>query len=244
MKRIKRFCQLSSWIIVGLAFIGTSSCFVYGAEGEPLPPGIVIGDDKGIQVQSDGNYLVEINNVLPGKKWTIDVNLMSVDKGTPYDLSIRLLKPTVEGPIDFSKAIRMTMDYNGKKIYDGPASGISKELNLQESTYSLGTFRSGDSRRLHVTFEMDSTYTKDDFQVKSVMENIWAFRAVKNHEPESIKTSETKKQVEWKKPTTLFPRTGEEWRNVLIYTCLGLFVMLMALLIAKKKYEEQKNAHK
>ncbi|ALS02949.1 hypothetical protein ATZ33_16650 [Enterococcus silesiacus] len=234
MEKIKYLCQLFSLIIISLSIIGGSPYFAHGAEGEPLPSGIVIGDDKGIQVQSDGEYLVEINDVLPGKKWTLDIDLMSVDKGTPYDLSMQIFEPALSGPIDFSKAIHMVLNYAGKEIYDGPASGISAKTNLQESDYSLGTFHPGDSKRLRVVFEMDHTYTKNDFQVKSMMENVWKFRAIKNQEPEQTKN---KKQTKRKQ---FFPQTGEEWRDVLIYICLGLFILLMAVLILKKKYDDQK----
>ncbi|MGX7265791.1 hypothetical protein [Enterococcus crotali] len=234
MEKIKYLCQLFSLIIISLSIISGSPYFAHGAEGEPLPSGIVIGDNKGIQVQSDGKYLVEVKDVLPGKKWTIDIDLMSVDKGAPYDLSMQIFEPILSGPIDLSKAIHMVMNYEGKKIYDGPASGISSKTNLQESEYFLGTFEPGDSKRLRVFFEMDHTYTKNDFQVKSMMENVWKFRAIKNQEPEQIKDKKRTKRKQ------LFPQTGEEWREVLIYICLGLFIVLIVILILKKKYDDQK----
>ncbi|WP_375179113.1 LPXTG cell wall anchor domain-containing protein [Enterococcus rotai] len=234
MEKIKYLCQLFSLIIISLSITGGSPTFAHGVEGEPLPSGIVIGDDKGIHVQSDGEYLVEIKDVLPGKKWTIDIDLMSVDKGEAYDLSMQIFKPTLSGPIDFSKAIHMVLNYAGKKIYDGPASGISDTINLQEVEYSFGTFHPGDSKRLRAVFEMDHTYTKNDFQVKSMMENVWKFRATKNQE---LERTEDNKQTKRK---LFFPQTGEEWRNVLIYISLGLFIVLMAVLIFKKKYEDQK----
>lgn len=234
MEKIKYLCRLFSLIILSLSIIGGSPDFAHGAEGEPLPSGIVIGDDKGIHVQSDGKYLVEIKDVLPGKKWTIDIDLMSVDQGTPYDLSMQIFEPILSGPIDFSKAIHMVLNYAGKEIYNGPASGVSGKTNLQASEYSLGTFEPGDSKRLRAVFEMDHTYTKNDFQVKSMMENVWKFRAIKNQEPGQIKDKKRTKRKQF------FPQTGEEWRDVLIYISLGLFILLMVILILKKKYEDQK----
>lgn len=200
-----------------------------------LPPGLVIGDDKGIAVKEDGKYLIEVNDVAPGKRWKTEITMLNVEKDVPYALSMKVYPPDVSGPIDFSKAIAMKLTYEGKVVYDGPLSGVSDQVNLQKTYLDLGMLSSGDSKGLTVELEMDSSYTENDFMVKSVTENIWEFRAVK-----------TKKPIDPDKPPIkkpgiigLLPQTGEEWRNTLIAICLGLFLVMTILLIMKKRREER-----
>lgn len=122
-------------------------------------------------------------------------------------------------------------------VYDGPLSGISEKLNLQKEYLSLGTLSSGDSKGLTVELAMDNTYTNNDFMVKSVMENIWEFRAVKTKEP-----SPSKPGTGGTKVPGWLPQTGEEWRDALISICLGLFLLMSVLLIMKKRKSEQQKS--
>ncbi|MFD1902038.1 hypothetical protein GQR36_22125 [Enterococcus termitis] len=76
-------------------------------------------------------------------------------------------KPTlIEGSLDLSKAIQMSLLFDGKEIYSGPLSGISKTVNLQDKTnpLDLGIFKGGDTHQLEAKFELDyQTYTNKDF---------------------------------------------------------------------------------
>lgn len=202
-----------------------------------LPPGMVIGDDKGIDVKEDGKYLIEVNDVAPGKRWKTEITMLNIEKDVPYALSMKIYPPEVSGPIDFSKAIGMKLTYGKEVLYDGPLSGVSDKVNLQKTYLDLGTLSSGDSKGLTVELEMDSSYTENDFMVKSVTENIWEFRAVKTEKP-----IEPGKKPPIKKPGIigLLPQTGEEWRNTLIGICLGLFLLMSILLILKKRREERR----
>lgn len=201
-----------------------------------LPPGMVIGDDKGIDVKENGKYLMEVNDVTPGKRWKTEVTMLNIEKDIPYALSMKIYPPDVSGPIDFSKAISMKLTYDGEVMYQGPLSGVSDKVNLQKTYLDLGVLSSGQSKGLTVELEMDSSYTENDFMVKSVMENIWEFRAVK------IKSPIVPVKPPIKKPGIIgvLPQTGEEWRNTLIGICLGLFLVMTILLILKKRREERR----
>lgn len=204
------------------------------AQEVQLPPGIVIGDDKGIHVNHEGEYLVDIRDILPGKKWKTTIHLMNVERDEPYVLTLQIKPPVVHGPIDFSKAIAMKLDYDGKTIYEGTVAGTGNQIDLQKKPYSLGVYRSGDSHVLQVSFVMDDTYTVQDFQEKSVTENVWVFRAEKA-KIDSPSSSIFKGRL---------PRTGEEWRDFLLYSCLGLFLLLIVLLLIKKEMEKIKQRNK
>ncbi|MTD38338.1 LPXTG cell wall anchor domain-containing protein [Erwinia sp. CPCC 100877] len=60
------------------------------------------------------------------------------------------------------------------------------------------------------------------------MENVWNFYAVKTK-------STDPKQNENNKPIGKLPQTGEEWRQMILYVCLGLFLLLIVLLFGKEK---------
>lgn len=226
-------------LLIATMMLFLSPLAVQAAVNE-LPSGIVIGDDKGIQAQTDGTYFMEVNNVLPGEKWQTELSILNVEKDVPYELTMQVIDSTWSGPIDFSTAISMKMTYDGTVIYEGPLSGVSEKRNIQKDPINLGTFYSGDSRTLKIELEMDSRYTKNDFQEKSMTDNVWEFVAIKKKDP-----GNPEKPINPNKPTKpskpgFLPQTGEEWRNTLIYFIVGMFLILIVALVVKKRWDEKK----
>jgi hypothetical protein len=43
------------------------SPIVVSAKGDNLPSGVLIGDDDGFRVESDGYYFIEENGIMPGQ---------------------------------------------------------------------------------------------------------------------------------------------------------------------------------
>lgn len=154
-----------------------------------LPPRMVIGDDQGIKVQTNGSYFVEIRDVEPGKKWSTKITMINLEKEIPYRLTLHVNKPKlIEGTLDLSKEIQMKLIYENQLIYEGPLSGVSAKKNLQDAStpIDLGLFKSGETRMLEVQFELDGEkYTNRDFFQKNIMENEWVFKAVKTTLPET-----------------------------------------------------------
>lgn len=210
-----------------------------------LPPGIVAGDDQGIKIQNDGHYLIDIRDVAPGKKWSTKITIINIEKDIPYLLTMSIGKPTmVKGTLDLSKAIQMTLIYENKEVYKGPLSGVNKTLNLQDQStpLNLGIFKGGDTKMLEAHFELDGkSYTNRDFFEKNVVENSWHFKAVKTILPDTSDPDQPEKTSSENLINKLrLPNTGEEWRNTLIFSCIGLFLLLISLLIGKHKKEEKK----
>lgn len=198
-----------------------------------LPPAMIIGDNNGIKVNRKGNYLIYVEDVLPGKEWSIKITAINTEKSTSYRLRMFVEKPTIiSGNIDLSKAIQMKLIYDGKLLYDGPLSGVSKKLNLQDQLHplDLGVFHSGDSKMIEAKFKLDGEkYTNKDFLIKNSVENNWHFHAVKSKQvPNTGKTTSS--------IVDFFPKTGEEWRETLLFICLGLFILLLIILIANYQF--------
>lgn len=200
--------------------------------GQELPPGMVVGDENGIHANKNGEYLVKVTDVMPGQEWHKSISLLNMEKDVPYQLTMLISPPEVSGSLDLSEAIKMKLTYQNKVIYDGPASGISKDVNLQNKPLDLGMFHSGDSRALLVDYSISGEYTNQDFEVRNKMSNVWTFYAVKSKDP-------VKPKPDTKKPTRIksigrLPLTGETIRKAMIILCIGMLIVLIALLIWKK----------
>ncbi|MBO0467148.1 hypothetical protein JZO73_06330 [Enterococcus plantarum] len=245
---MERTFKEARWLVVGLYLLISLSLALNPIEVNSesnLPPGIVAGDDQGIKIKNDGQYLVDIRDVAPGKKWSTKITIINMEKDIPYHLTMQISKPTiVEGSLDLSKAIQMTLIYERKEVYKGPLSGVNKSLNLQDKStpLNLGTFKSGDTKMLEAYFELDGKeYTNRDFFEKNVVENIWYFNAIKTTLPETKDPDDPEKPfIENILSKLKLPHTGEEWRNALIFSCIGLFLILISLLIIKHKKQEKK----
>lgn len=224
-----------------------------------LPDSVVIGDNDGIQVESDGEYLMEIDDILPGQSFEKTISIMNIDEnGDPFELFFWIDPPKqIEGPINFAEVMSMDIDYQEKTIFEGKVSGIGN-INLQKEEYSLGIFKAGDSRALKVFMKMDKNLTAKDYETRSVTENVWHFRAIRKDEPTNPTTEPTDSTddsgnpvnptkpggsgggTDGKKPLIRFPQTGEEWRDMLIYSCIGMLFVVIALLLLRHSYQERK----
>lgn len=235
------------FLIVLILLIGLLSPFKpVEAKGESaLPSGMIVGDDQGIKVKSDGKYLIDIQDVAPGKQWSIKITILNVEKDIPYQLTMTSSKPTlIEGSLDLSKAIQMTLLFDGKEVYQGPLSGIGQTVNLQDQSkpLNLGIFKSGDTHLLEANFELDGkSYTNRDFFKKNIVENVWQFKAIKTVLPDTKEPDpDTPKTIiDRLKDMVSLPKTGEEWREAILFTCIGLFLILVILLVLKYKRNEK-----
>ncbi|MBO0422354.1 hypothetical protein [Enterococcus plantarum] len=239
--RNKNWVMTVLFVLIGLLFILKP---VEANSESNLPSGIVAGDDQGIKIKNDGQYLIDFRDVEPGKKWVTKITIINIEEDIPYHLTMSISKPTlIEGSLDLSQAIKMTLIYDGQERYKGPLSGVTKTVNLQDKStpLNLGTFKGGDTKMLEAHFELDGKmYTNRDFFKKNIVENIWYFKAVKNKLPDTKDPDEQDKPLAEKLMSKIkFPRTGEEWRNAMIFSCIGLFLILVFLLILKHKKQEE-----
>ncbi|WP_348921025.1 hypothetical protein [Enterococcus rotai] len=221
----KRWVRIFCLLLLGMiVFAGIPK----QAQAQELPKGMVIGDEQGIVAKKNGEYLMEVKDVMPGKNWHTTISMVNMEKGIPYKLTMLISPSKVSGDLDLSKSIQMTLTYQNKQIYQGPISGVSRDLDLQRTPLDLGVFQAGDSRALEVDFSLSGKYTKEDFAVKNLMENVWTFYAVATTNTLTPKMH------------GIFPATGEAIKQGMIFLCLGLFIVLIILLIWKSKRKKNK----
>lgn len=207
------------------------------ANTNTLPTGFLIGDEQGIKVERDGKYFIEVNDVMPGKKWTKKISLVNLEEKDKYSLTMAISNPRTKGKIDLSQEIAMELIYDGKKVYEGPLMGINAEINLQKEILDLGVFTPGTSRSLIANFTVSSKLTNQDFSEKNVVDIDWTFYAIKTTVDTSTSDSLTKPKVIKK---GIFPNTGEEVKRMLLFFCIGLYLILTAMLILKKRQDQKK----
>ena len=124
--------------LVAVVFFGASidaSAATLAAEGTQtsLPAGILIGDEHGIGVDNDGYYYIDAKGLKPGdvieKTLTLQ-NMSQSDQTTegksPYTLTMTSEPLLTKGPEDLLDKVALTLELNGKTIYQGPSRGPSR----------------------------------------------------------------------------------------------------------------------
>ncbi len=217
-----------------LPLLFLTSCFfmLSTARAQELPSSLLIGDNEGIKVQNNGEYFVNVTDVMPGKSWYKKLTIQNTEKDVPYSLTLQISPAKVSGILDLSKAIQMKLTYEGKIVYEGPASGINDTQNLQQTPLSLGTFASGDKRTFEVEYSLSEKYTSKDFEVKNTMENVWTFSAIKK------KSSLPSTGGNTNKPLGNLPMTNEQLKSGMV---IGLLLLgLWAILLILRKRTQQR----
>lgn len=194
-----------------------------------LPSGLVIADDLGIIVSREGDYFVDMPNVLPGDVYTKEITIRSTDEKEPFDIGLRVKKIDSQGDIDFNQHVLVTLRLDGKKIYSGPLLG-NGNFDWSKESLPLGTYAFGTDRVLNATFVVDKELNTKSYAKISEMKYEWKFIAVRNDKP-------VEKPI--KKPIIKLPQTGEEWRELLYKILVGLLLILISLLLWKQKKRDR-----
>lgn len=207
---------------------------------QTLPSSVLIGDNEGIKVQNDGEYFVDVTDVMPGKNWYKKLTIQNTEKDVPYTLDLRISPAKVSGILDLSKAIQMKLTYEGQIVYEGPASGINETQNLQKTPLDLGTFASGDTRIFEVEYSLSDKYTSKDFAVRNKMENIWTFSAIKKKQsgkPDQPGTFPGTGSNN--RPFGNLPMTNEQLKSGMLIS-LGLLIIWAVCLIIINRMKNKK----
>lgn len=200
-----------------------------------LPYGSIITDNKGVTVETDGKYLVDIENALPGETYEKEFMVRSAEKVDPYELSLRVKKIESSGNIDWNEHVLLTLTLDGKQIYQGKLLGDEKK-DWSKEDLLLGKFEYGTERKLVATFKIDKTLTNDDFSKNNTLSYNWQFIATRKGVPIEDNTKPNK-------PLLRLPQTGEEWREFIYRAIAGMLLILLAILVWKnrRKHHEAEN---
>ncbi|MFK4566559.1 LPXTG cell wall anchor domain-containing protein [Enterococcus sp. UD-01] len=234
---IQRRTTLIIYSLLSLLLVFTGNTLFAVAE-KTLPPGVVIGDEAGVHATSEGEYFVDLPNVLPGEKYEKTITIRSMDVKEPFELGMIAVPKASKGIIDFDKQITLTLVVDGKTIYQGPLLGDGK-TDWTVQPLKIGICEYGKDQILTATFEVNSELSAQDYTEESQLLYHWKFVGTKNQP--KLPNTKSDASSSNTKPKELFPMTGEEIKQWIYKLLTGLLLVLIAVLLWKKRKEQQKN---
>lgn len=258
---IKRIAVLSSILCFCFLFCGAWSA----QAAKALPPGMVIGDSEGMYATSDGEYYVDLVDILPGEVYEKEITIRSLDLEEPFSLGLMVEELETTGLVNWKDHITMTLNLDGEELYQGPLLGDASR-DWTKTPLELGVCTYGTDQILKATFEIDSALTNKDFQAKSTLTFAWTFVGTKDQPEEPTKPTDSTDPTDSVDPAPStdsstsgelsktnpdspsggssaspssgkrLPQTGEQ----IVYMFLtGLLLVLIALFLWRKRREEE-----
>lgn len=221
-------------------FVGPSQ-----VSAKELPPGLVIGDQQGFYATSEGEYFIELDNVLPGETYTKTITIRNVDLKEGFEVFLQPRAGTGEGPINFEEVTTVQLTQDGTTLYEG---GLlkSETVDWENKPLSLGIYESGGESVLKATFTVDKNLGLKDYKTSSNYTFYWVFTAQAKEATVATTDSTGKKPILIKPKTTpkdpilgWLPKTGEEWENFLYKLCAGLFLLALVVLVFWRHNKDQ-----
>lgn len=231
-----------------LCLVAGFGCGRISDAAQTLPPGMVIGDSEGIYASSEGEYGIDLDDLLPGETYEKEITIRSLDLEEPFSLGLLVEPISSEGPIAWEEHIALTLTLDDEEIYQGPLLGDGS-FDWTKTPLELGVCKYGTDKLLKATFVTDKTLSMDQFREVSELTFHWTFVGTKDQpptpssEPPASIPPEPVTPGEPKQPASVpkqigkrLPQTGEQ----LVYMFMsGLLLVLIALFLWKKRREEE-----
>ncbi len=249
MKLTCRFIKVVWMLIVTVAVGSFMVGDVYEASSA-LPPSLIIGDTDGFYAEKDGEYLIELTDMMPGEEFVKEIIIRNVNLKEGFDVRLMVEPGEGTGPIDFTKEVEVELLLDDTLIYEGGILG-SSTLDLTKDQLELGLYESGKERTLTAKFKLSSQLGLADFKEESIYEYKWLFIAKGTDDtvPSTSSSDSSSSQAGdssssgggtgTKKP--FLPQTGEEWENLLYRVCTGLLIILIVVIIVRKKNQQRRD---
>lgn len=196
------------------------------AKGDNLPSGVLIGDDDGFRVESDGYYFIEEKGIMPGHSFTRKISIgnyseqlkmpITIEMGIDYDKN----PPVVKGQENLLSLIQVTYKIDDKILYEGSLDGSGIKNNRdKKQPVTLGSFKQGETAVLIADFKVPQDVDVRKWGSENSVEYYNVFHA---------KRDPQEKEPEKKKPglAGLLPQTGEDLAFLLLGTSLGFLIIM------------------
>ncbi|MEO1769998.1 LPXTG cell wall anchor domain-containing protein [Candidatus Enterococcus ferrettii] len=261
-----KFIKIIVVSLMGLfVFLLSFGKVIVSEAASTLPPGMVIADSEGIYATSEGEYYIDLVDVLPGESYEKEITIRSLDLEEPFSLGLRVEEVTSKGSVFWKEHITLTLTLDGKEIYHGPILG-DDTFDWSKVPLELGVCKYGSDKILRATFTLDSSLTNEDLREASNLDFYWTFVGTKDQQPTKPTgsteplTSDSSTPISSDSGTRSgpepsrgdmpntggnpqasgsgkrLPQTGEE----IVYMFLsGMLLVLIALFLWKKRREEE-----
>lgn len=182
--------RIKKWIALAICCLAVISGTAGRAAAVGLPAGFLIGDQDGISVSADGEYIINAVGLMPGDVLTKAITIRDLTDNLETTLTMHAEPLETSGPIDLLDAIHLTLelvDNKGKttKLYDGRVRG-DEDTNMIKNPLQLGVYKTGDQATLNVRLVVDENIVPTE--ELSVAEVKWIFNAVRAVPPDPPKT--------------------------------------------------------
>lgn len=256
---IRRIIVIVCTFLISLLFLLTPEALQSFA-ATSLPSGVVIGDDSGVYATSEGEYFVDIPKAVAGESYVKEITIRSLDVEEPFELGLLVDKVSSKGSMDFNEHMTMTLTMDGDELYRGPVLGNDKtDWTVEPLVLCICDY--GTDHILEARFEMADGLSIENFKEASELLFAWTFVATKNQpspsdpsdssgsngpsEPTTPSEELPNTSAESKSPIAatidrLLPKTGEEMENVLLKLVAGIWLVIIAVILWKRRkdYEE------
>lgn len=217
--------RFKKWVAFAVCFLAVISGTAGSVMAVGLPAGFLIGDQDGISVSADGEYIIYAAGLMPGDVLTKTITIRDLSDGLATTLTMHAEPLETSGPIDLLNAIHLTLelvDNTGKvtRLYDGRVRG-DEDTDMIRNPLQLGVYNSGDQASLNVRLVVDEDIVPSE--EVSVAEVKWIFNAVRKPPPDE-------------------PITGIIMQYGVYGLAIGGIAILCFLLVSKKRKDEQRQA--
>ncbi len=154
-----------------------------------FPDGLLIGDENGIYVDVNGDYIMYADRMKAGDVINRSLIIENIENNQSFELFMSSKPLFSTGPIDLLDKISLNLKLDEKEIYSGRLYG-DDGINMVTNSLPLGKYYYGDSAVLNITVKLDENIPKELFYNKSVAEIIWKFTAIKEEASDLPKTGQ------------------------------------------------------
>lgn len=160
-----------------------------------LPPGLVIGDSEGMYATSEGEYYIDLVDILPGDVYEKEITIRSLDLEDPFSLGMLAEEVDSSGSVDWKNHITLTLVLDGKEIYQGPLLGDGSR-DWTKTPLELGVCKYGTDKLMKAIFTIDSALTNEDLRSQSTLNFTWTFVGTKDQPTEPTTSTEPSSSTE------------------------------------------------
>ena len=216
----KKFKKAVLKIFMTIIVVSQMSLIYTFAADVELPSNVqLVGNADGIVlIPGEGNFL-ESHSMLPGDSISRQLVLKN-DYSSEYEIYVRAERVDNNEEYDLLNMLQLTIDYDGEKIYEGPASGEKTNDSMTENI-SLGILKRGEEKILNARVLLPGELVGNEYKNKTAQVN-WIFTAVR------------KEKVEPPITNPELPQTGEDFGSFAVQGILAVGIILIGIKLIKK----------
>jgi hypothetical protein len=189
---MKSIRKLLAALLIAIAVFPPSSALAGGR----LPSNLLIGDDKGIEVRTDGSYFIDIPELRPSETYRKTLTINNLEDYA-YRLTLVAKEETVfvSGPQNLLEKVSMQMFLDGDEVYDGLLNGRGS-VDMVFDGVDLGKVEPGELRKLEIILRSaaDIELFRDTYSEAAIG---WDFVAVSDSDPDTPKTGVIERFSDW-----------------------------------------------